>query len=138
MAMRFGRDFTVSRSHADDSLSTLSAYLVANHQSTLDRAKEMAAGIVSAAEQTVDALPAQHQVPPLEKMLKRLNKRADECSDTVEKAVRRHSPAAPAGKHLPRQTEQQWAIWEAMFMRPARDLPGLREFLSRPPVFQDE
>ena len=91
MAMRFGRDFTVSRSHADDSLSTLSAYLVANHQSTLDRAKEMATEIVSAAEQTVNTLPTQYQVPPLEKMLKRLNMRADECSATVEKAASRHS-----------------------------------------------
>ncbi|WP_419847684.1 HipA domain-containing protein [Candidatus Poriferisocius sp.] len=91
MAMRFGRDHTVVRSHADDSLSTLSAYLVANHQSTLDRAMEMAAGIVPAAEQTMNALPVQYQVPQLEKMLKRLSRRADECSDTVERAVRRLS-----------------------------------------------
>ena len=30
-----------------------------------------------------------------------------------------------------------WAEWEAINGRPARDLPGLRAFMSRPSAFQD-
>lgn len=86
LAMRFGRDFTVYRSHAKDSLSTLSAYLRAEHGDTLSRAEELAATIVDCAEKSIAALPAAHQTPPLEKMLLGLNKRSGECQKTVRAA----------------------------------------------------
>lgn len=86
MAMRFGRDFTVYRSHAKDSLSTLSAYLRLNHNDTLNRAEELAATIGTCAADSVAALPVEHQTPPLERMLSRLDKRTAECLKTVKAA----------------------------------------------------
>lgn len=86
MAMRFGRDFTVYRSHAKDSLPTLSAYLRVKHEDTLSRAEELAANVAGCAEAAVAALPVELQTPPLERMLRRLKKRSTECLGTVRGA----------------------------------------------------
>jgi len=91
-AMRFGRDFTVYRSHAKDSLSTLSAYLHVEHTDTLSKAEELAATIVDCAEQSVAALGSEHQTPQIERMVQRLNNRSVECRKTV-RAARSIGPA---------------------------------------------
>lgn len=89
MAMRFGRDFTVYRSHADDSLSTLSAYLRVKLADTLNRVEEMAASVKGCLASSIDDLPEEHQTAPLEKMLQGIERRSAECLKTVEMTRRR-------------------------------------------------
>ncbi len=97
MAMRFGTDFTVYRSHAKDSLSTLSAYLRLKHSDTLDRAEELASSVGECAEASIAALEAEHQTPPLDKMLQGLNRRVVECFKTVKAARTLVSSSARGG-----------------------------------------
>ena len=85
-AMRFGSDFTVYRSHAKDSLSTLSAYLNVRHEGTMSKVEEMAGKIEDCAEAAINALPVEHQTQPLERMLQRLKKRSEDCLKTASGA----------------------------------------------------
>ncbi|MCQ3812226.1 MAG: hypothetical protein KTV68_16925 [Acidimicrobiia bacterium] len=44
-------------------------------------------------------------------------------------------PNETADYHDIDMTDEQWAAWEQMANRPARDLPRLREFLDEPSQF---
>ena len=84
LAMRFGSDFTVYRTGAKDSLASLATYLMLPLDETIDRAEEIASGVVQAFDDEISALPPHMPTTGSLNLFKtRLQQRASNCLQTI-------------------------------------------------------